>query len=103
MGSDGESGMRVTPADARRRWFGVFFLIMAGGQLTWGLTVLKPHLKGLWFIGYWLACFVFTGLALLTAMLDLWVVRRRARRQQRELFERTMGDLGRSEGEEPRE
>ncbi|PYM10190.1 MAG: hypothetical protein DME18_16775, partial [Verrucomicrobia bacterium] len=66
--------MHGNPADARRRWFGVFFLIIAVGMLVWGQTFLKPYLEGLGFIVYWLACMGFTGLAMLSALLDIWAV-----------------------------
>lgn len=85
--------MRHTVADARRRWFGLLFLLLAAGMLIWGQTVLKPHLRGLVFIAYWLGCFAFTGMAMLTALLDLWIVRTRSRRERRELIERTLGEF----------
>ena len=78
--------MSGNAADGRRRWFGVFFLIIAAGMLIWGQTILKPHLQGAGFVIYWLMCMGFTGLAMLTALLDLWAVRRRTRDQQRELL-----------------
>ncbi|PYJ58602.1 MAG: hypothetical protein DME24_15645 [Verrucomicrobia bacterium] len=78
--------MSGNAADARRRWFGVFFLIIAAGMLIWGQTILKPHLEGAGFVIYWLACMGFTALAMLTALLDVWAVRRRTRDQQRELL-----------------
>ena len=81
------------PADARRRWLGLVFLLIAGGMLTWGLTVLSGALKGLTFILYWLTCFAFTGLALLTALLDLVIVRHRQREEQRDLIVRAIEDL----------
>ncbi|MBI4659050.1 MAG: hypothetical protein HY735_09420 [Verrucomicrobia bacterium] len=75
------------PADKRRRWFGTLFLLIAGGLLVWGQTILKPHLgKGLGFVLYWLLCFFFTGLAIATALLDLWIVRRRAQLEEEELL-----------------
>ena len=80
--------MLANPADVRRRWFGVFFLLIAAGMLIWGQTILKPHLEGLGFVLYWLACMTFTGLALVTALLDIWAVRRRTREQQRDLLQR---------------
>ena len=80
--------MPTNPADVRRRWFGVFFLLIAAGMLIWGQTILKPHLEGIGFVLYWLACLAFTGLALLTALLDIWAVRRRTREQQRDLLQR---------------
>src|SRR5213593_3608536 len=45
-----------TPADALRRWLGLFCLTMAGGMLIWGQTVLKPHLEGFGFLSYWAGC-----------------------------------------------
>jgi len=78
----------ANPADVRRRWFGVFFLLIAAGMLIWGQTILKPYLEGMGFVLYWLACLAFTGLALLTALLDIWAVRRRTREQQRDLLHR---------------
>ncbi len=78
--------MSGNAADARRRWFGVFFLIIAAGMLIWGQTILKPHLEGAGFVIYWLACMGFTALAMLTALLDVRAVRRRTRDQQRELL-----------------
>ena len=80
--------MPPNPADVRRRWFGVFFLLIAAGMLIWGQTLLKPYLQGIGFVLYWLACMAFTGLALLTALLDIWAVRRRTREQQRDLLQR---------------
>ena len=75
--------MQANPADARRRWFGVFFLIIAAGMLIWGQTILKPRLEGVGFVIYWLVCMGFTALAMLTALLDIWAVRRRTRDQHR--------------------
>src|SRR5256885_16639383 len=78
--------MSGNAVDARRRWFGVFFLILAAGMLIWGQTFLKPYLEGVGFVIYWLACMGFTALAMLTALLDIWAIRRRTRDQQRDLL-----------------
>jgi len=80
--------MPANQADFRRRWFGVFFLLIAAGMLIWGQTILKPYLEGIGFMVYWLGCLAFTGLALITALLDIWAVRRRTREQQRDLIQR---------------
>src|SRR5205814_5166443 len=79
--------MQANPADARRRWFGVFFLIIAAGMLIWGQTLLKPYLEGVGFVIYWLVCIVFTALSMWTALLDIWAVRRRTRDQHRDLLQ----------------
>jgi hypothetical protein len=81
------------PADARRRWFGLFFLLIAAGMLIWGLTVLSGRLEGLTFIVYWLVCFALTGLALLTALLDLMIIRHRQREEQRDLIVKAIEDF----------
>ena len=94
--------MPVDPGDSRRRWFGVFFLIIAAGMLIWGQTFLKPFLEGVGFVIYWLACMGFTGLAMLTALLDVWAVRRRTRDQQQDLI-RHIFDDGESAGEKKRD
>jgi hypothetical protein len=89
--------MAANAADFRRRWFGVFFLLIAAGMLIWGQTILKPYLEGVGFVLYWVACLAFTGLALLTALLDIWAVRRRTREQQRDLLERILDETGSNE------
>ena len=57
-------------------------------MVIWGQTLLAPHLRGWGFIVYWLACALFALLAIGTAVIDLVVLRRRARREQRELFQK---------------
>src|SRR5438128_6512604 len=86
------------PLDARRRWFGLFFLFVALGLLIWGQTILKSHLNGLGFILYWFLCFIFTLLALLTALLDFWMVRRRTREAQKDLLKKALGQADRNAG-----
>ncbi|MCB1125004.1 MAG: hypothetical protein KDM81_00805 [Verrucomicrobiae bacterium] len=84
------------PADARRRWFGLLFLILAGGMTTWGITLLEPRLRGWGFILYWLACFTFLGIAVAIALWDWWIIRRGRRLEQarlaREMVERAAAD-----------
>lgn len=71
----------------------MFCLAVAAGLLIWGQTVLKPLLKDVAFLLYWLACFVFTVAAIFIALLDIRAVRRRVREEQRELIERTLDDI----------
>jgi hypothetical protein len=80
-------------ADAMRRWLGLFCLTVAAGMLIWGQTLLKPVLQGVIFIFYWGMCFVFTFGAIVIALLDIRAVRRRTRREQQELLERTMAEV----------
>jgi hypothetical protein len=90
-----------TVRDARRRWFGLFFLAVATAMVIWGQTVFAPHLKGVWFILYWAVCGLVTVCAIGTALFDLLVLRRRARREQRELFRKSF-DLDRAGDDAPR-
>ncbi len=85
----------LTSVDARRRWFGSFFLILAVGLLLWGLTLLKSFLieRPVVFVAYWLGCFTLTGLALAIAVYDLFVMRRRIRTEQRAAFERAFKEV----------
>jgi membrane protein implicated in regulation of membrane protease activity len=80
-------------ADVRRRWRGMLCLAIAAGLLIWGQTVLQPLLKGVPFLLYWLACFVFTLAAIVIALLDIRAVRRRVRDEHRELIARALRDL----------
>jgi hypothetical protein len=85
----------LTSVDARRRWFGMFFLILAGGQLVWGLTFLSPVLlqNPPLFVAYWLTCFGLTILAFGIAVYDLAIMRRRLRQEQKSAFDRAFRDV----------
>ena len=75
-----------TFADARRRWYGAFFLVLAGGMLVWGQTWLQRYLTGWSFVVYWTACFVLTALAMVVALLDMRAVRQRTQQEHRKLL-----------------
>lgn len=82
----------LKPVDARRRWWGTFFLTVAAGLLIWGQTILQPKLSGAGFLIYWAFCFLFTGLAIFTALLDVRAMRRQIHKDHRKLIERTIAD-----------
>jgi hypothetical protein len=84
--------MALSP-ETRRRFLGLALLGLAGLMLVVGLTVLAPRLRGAIFLVYWLGCMGLTGLAALTALLDLWATRRRVRQAQQELLSRTIDDF----------
>lgn len=85
----GEWGMhRAT--DARRRWFGLLFLILAAGMTTWGLIFLGEQLRGLLFVAYWLVCFGCLLLAMAVAVVDFFIMRRRQREERSRLAERAI-------------
>ena len=83
----------LRPVDARRRWFGTLFLIIAIGMLIWGQSVFRSRLEGMGFILYWLACIFFTGLAFLTAIRDFRAVRQHSREEHRNLFRHSFDGL----------
>lgn len=80
-----------------RRWFGLFFLALAFGMLIWGQTVLRPRLEQYpaLFLFYWCGCFVVTGGAIVTAILDMRATRRRARQEHQDLIQRTLNEIDR--------
>ena len=90
-----------TPADALRRWLGLFCLTMAGGMLIWGQTVLKPHLDGFGFLIYWAVCFLFTFGAIGIALLDMRAVRQRLRAEHESLIKRTLANLEKDDESSP--
>ncbi|MFO1488263.1 MAG: hypothetical protein U1F65_07285 [Verrucomicrobiota bacterium] len=81
--------------DVVRRTLGVFFLAAAVIMLVLGETALGGYLSShpREFLLFWLVCFLFVGLALLTAVLDMMAVRRRLRGEQRELVENTLHQI----------
>ena len=81
------------PADTPWRWLGAVFPGSALLMLVLGRTVFASSLHNATFIFYWLACFAFTGLAALVAMVDFFVLRRRTRAQQREFLEDTLREI----------
>jgi hypothetical protein len=85
----------LTSVDARRRWFGAFFLIIAGGMMLWGFTFLGPFLvrNPFWFVIYWLICFGFTILSFAIAIYDMMVIRRRMRDEKRSAFNKAFSDI----------
>lgn len=84
--------------DIRRRALGAFFLIASLVMLIAGETLLRGRLRShpVEFLVFWMGCFVFVGLAFLMALLDLAVVRRRTREQQRELLESALRQIART-------
>jgi membrane protein implicated in regulation of membrane protease activity len=91
----------VWKADTRRRCLGAVFLLVALGMLLAGETVLRNRLGRVSFLVFWLVCFLFTCLALLVAFLDLTVIHRRTREEQRALFEDALKGIVRRPGTRP--
>jgi UPF0716 family protein affecting phage T7 exclusion len=74
----------------RRRTVGLVFLMICIVLVIAGQTVFRANLTGILFIGYWLGCLVFLGLAVATALLDLLLVRHQARKEQLDLLQQTL-------------
>lgn len=76
-----------------RRWVGAGSLLAALGLLVLGQTALKSQLQGLTFLLYWSACLAATGVAVITALLDVKALQQRARTEQRDLLETALKDF----------
>ena len=74
----------------KRRALGILFLVLALGMLLAGETVLQGRLSSSLFVLYWLACFVFTMLAMIVALRDLRALQSKARKEQRGLLDDTI-------------
>ena len=85
----------LTSLDARRRWFGALFLILSLGLLIWGTTLLSDYLqhRPMLFIAYWGACAFLTGLAMINALLDMIIMRKRTRDEQISLAEKSFAEV----------
>ena len=82
-------------SDFPHRKRGLVFLAIALVMLVLGETLLRQSLNGVSFVVYWMVCLVCTALAILFAFLDVAVVQRQAREQQRELLEKTIREIAR--------
>jgi len=80
-------------ATARRRWFGAIALGVALLMLIIGETTLKGKMGDVAFLGYWLVCFVLTGIAIVVAFRDVKAVQNEVRSEQRSLLESTLKDI----------
>jgi hypothetical protein len=85
----------ITPTDARRRWFGAFFIIISLGLLVWGSTFLADYLfkRPFLFVVYWAACALFTAIAALNALLDFVIMRKRTRDEQNALARQSLAEI----------
>lgn len=81
--------MKFGPFSARRLVAGTF-LFGALIMLALGLTFFSSHLKGVTFILFWLVCFLLTGLSAILAVIDVALIRRELKKEQRALIESTL-------------
>lgn len=77
----------------RRRWIGAVSLLGALALLVLGQTALESKLQGMTFLLYWSLCLAATGVAVITALLDVRTLQHRARREQRDLLETALQDV----------
>jgi hypothetical protein len=76
----------VLDATMKRRVLGTIFLLAAVGMLIAGLPANAPKL-------YWLGCFIFTMLAMITAVRDVRALNAKAMKEQRGLLDTTLRDI----------
>lgn len=80
------------------RWAGAVCLAIAVGMVVAGETFLRERLRAEAFLYYWLVCIIFTFLTMMIALLDFWIVRRRARHEQAELLRQTLRTIAQEGG-----
>src|ERR1044071_7258691 len=80
-------------ATIKRRLLGTGFLLASLGMLIAGETVLKGRLTPNASVLYWLGCFVFTILAIITALRDVRALSAKAVKEQRGLLDTTLRDI----------
>ena len=68
------------------RWASGILLCLAFILVVLGFTVFADRLRQVSFLVYWLTCFLLTGTAAVTSLLDIMFVRRKLRKEQRELI-----------------
>lgn len=77
----------------RRRWAGVLCLGAAILLTVWGHFFLPRDWHPLVQVGFWLACFAITFLAIVIALVDLVAVGRETRAEKRALLEKTLHEV----------
>jgi membrane protein implicated in regulation of membrane protease activity len=87
---------------SRRRWLGVIFVAAALALLIGGETMFKSRLQGVTFVVYWLACLLFTTLAIVVALLEIRALREQTREEHRTLIEDTLREIEREARARPR-
>lgn len=84
-----------TPSDSPRRWTGAVLLAISAVMLLVGETLLREKLhQWRWLtLIYWSVCLISVLLAVIVALLDMAIMRRRLRAEQRGLVEETVGKI----------
>ncbi|MEO5803614.1 MAG: phage holin family protein [Verrucomicrobiota bacterium] len=81
--------MKIWHGHCRRMVTGGF-LGAAFLMLVLGLTLFSGRFNATAFLVYWLTCFLFTGLAAILALVDMMIIRRQLRDEQRDLIKSTL-------------
>jgi hypothetical protein len=92
-----DSHMVFTPGTVLR-WLATICLAISAGMVVAGESLLKERLRAEAFIYYWLVCITFTFLTMVIALVDFWMVRRRLRREQKELIQDALQAIARAGG-----
>jgi hypothetical protein len=90
--------MAFTPGTVLR-WLATTFLGASVGMVILGESLLKERLQAEAFLYYWLVCIVFTFLTMVVALVDFWMVRRRLRREQKDLVQDVLRILAQAGGD----
>ena len=72
-------------------------------MLILGQSVLKSKLDGRVYIRYWLICFALTGAAALVALVDLLIIKRETKAEQKELLDQTLHEIEEAENDHKKE
>ncbi len=82
----------MSVASTIRRWVAGICLFVSLTMLVLGSTILDNRLKSYHYLIYWSVCICLTMASAFWAMLDLFLLRRRFRREQSLLIEQTLRD-----------
>ena len=83
-----------------RRLVAGVFLLLSLGMLVSGTTFLAEKLSSVGFIVYWLICFVLTGFAAIIALAEMFLLRRKLRREQLDLLEKALKNAQQKESDD---
>lgn len=93
----------MTKAKLLRRAFGSVCLLLAVGMVVFGQATPPPGGDHTRYLAYWALCILFVALAMMIAIVDLVLVRRAARQEQRALFQDTLLEIEARKARQPRE
>jgi hypothetical protein len=81
------------------RWLAAVTLFSSVAMVVAGQFFLNDRLGAQGFIYYWFTCIALTFFAMMLALADFWMVRRRMYRQQRELLAEALHAVAQAGGQ----